>query len=95
MIETVPGSPIFTPTARWPHWMTGHRVAGALGLGVALGLAWGAMAGVVGATLIGYGTLSVMRVALPSGILVVGLPAMVLTYRSLKPVSQSRPYRSR
>jgi len=70
-------------------------VAGALGLGVALGLAWGAMAGVVGATLIGYGTLSVMRVALPSGILVVGLPAMVLTYRSLKPVSQSRPYRSR
>ena len=95
MIESVPGSPIFTPAARWPHWMTGHRVVGALGLGVALGLAWGAMAGVVVATLIGYGTLSVMRVALPSGILVVGLPAMLMTYRSLKPVSPSRPYRSR
>jgi hypothetical protein len=66
--------------------MTGHRLAGAIALGVILGLVWGATAGVVVATLIGYGTLHTMTVSLPVGVLVVGVPALVFTYKSLKPV---------
>ena len=66
--------------------MTGHRWAGAIALGVVLGLVWGATAAVVVATVMGYGTLHTMTVAVPLGVVVVGVPVLAFTYKSLKAV---------
>lgn len=72
--------------------MTGHRWAGAIALGVALGLVWGATMGVIVSILVGYRTLTALTVSLPLGIVVVGLPAFFLTYRSIKRVPQPEPH---
>jgi len=91
----MPDTPALSADSRWPLWMTGHRWAVAIALGVTLGLVWGATAAVVVATLIGYGTLNTMKVSLPLGILVVGFPALTFTYKSLKTVEQPDPRQSR
>ncbi len=91
----MPATPALTADSRWPLWMTEHRWAGAIALGVALGLVWGATAGVVVATLIGYGVLTVLRVSLLLGILVVGVPTLLFAHRSLKTPERPGPRHSR
>ena len=86
----MPAPPVLSADSRWPLWMTEHRRTGAIVLGIALGLVWGVTAGVVVATVIGYGMVTVLTVSLHVGVLVVGVPTLLFTYRSLKATERLR-----